>query len=70
MPLYKLKQTAPLDFLKQTHRSYLVNIDNISKIDKTRDPWTISFQGYPNNALISRTYKKDVLEYLEMRMRL
>ncbi len=69
MPLYKLKQISPLNLLKQTHRSYLVNIDNIMKIDKTREPWTISFHDCPHHALISRNYKKDILECLKIHLR-
>lgn len=69
LPLYKLKKCFPLNLLKQTHRSYLVNLDNIIKIDKTREPWTIHFRNCSLHALISRTYKKDVLNCLPIKLK-
>ena len=61
MPLYRLKESLPDSIFLQTHRSFLVNLQNISHIDKQKDPWTISFFGCEEHAFISRSYRHQVM---------
>lgn len=49
----------------QSHRSYLINISNIRKIDKTINSWIIHFYNYETTALVSRNFRKDIQCYLE-----
>ena len=58
VPLYRLKDALPGALFQQTHRSFLVNLKNISHIDKQKDPWTISFFGYKEHAFISRSFRQ------------
>ncbi len=57
VPLYRLKDALPASLFQQTHRSFLVNLKNISHIDKQKDPWTISFFGCKEHAFISRSFR-------------
>ena len=57
VPLYRLKDALPASLFQQTHRSFLVNLKNISRIDKQKDPWNISFLGYQEHAFISRSFR-------------
>lgn len=43
----------------QSHRSYLINLDYIEKVDKTKAVWEVFFHNCSGSALISRNYKKD-----------
>lgn len=61
-PLYRLKDALPAALFQQTHRSFLVNLKNISHIDKQKDPWTISFFGYKEHAFISRSFRHQVMK--------
>lgn len=65
MPLYRIKQDLPSDIFIQTHRSFIVHIENILSIDKTGESWEIAFAGIAEKALISRTYRKDFLHCME-----
>lgn len=62
LPLYRMKETLPPVVFLQTHRSFLVNLKNISHIDKQKDPWTISFFGYKEHAFISRSFRHQVMD--------
>lgn len=62
LPLYKVKENLHCPFIIQTHRSFLVNLHNISQIDKSKSPWEISFFHSGKHAYISRHFKKDFLE--------
>lgn len=48
----------------QTHRSFIVNLNNISYLDKRKNPWEISFGYTEQKAYVGRNYKKAVLEAL------
>lgn len=61
IPLYRLKETLPSELFLQTHRSYLVNLKNISYIDKQKDPWIIDFFDSNEHAFISRSFRHQVL---------
>ncbi|MBM6828089.1 LytTR family transcriptional regulator DNA-binding domain-containing protein [Anaerotignum lactatifermentans] len=62
LPLYKVKEDLNCPFIVQTHRSFLVNLHNISQIDKSKSPWEISFFQSGKHAYISRHFKKSFLE--------
>lgn len=62
VPLYKIKACLDCPFIVQTHRSFLINLHNISLIDKSKSPWEVSFFNSGKHAYISRNYKKDFLE--------
>ena len=64
LPLYRIREILPESFIIQTHRSFIVNLKKISYIDKTKDPWVISFFGSKKTAFISRSFKKDVMQVI------
>lgn len=60
-PLYRIRKLLPeTDFL-QTHRSFIINLKNACFVDKTKEPWVISFPHYDKAAFVSRSYRKEVL---------
>ena len=61
IPLYRLKEVLPAKLFLQTHRSFLVNLKNISHIDKQSDPWTIFFFDSQEYAYISRSFRHQVI---------
>ena len=66
MPLYRILEQLPADAFLQTHRSFLVNLNHISHIDKSRDPWTISFIGSDKVAFVSRSFRHQVIHRLTL----
>ena len=62
--LYRIREVLSEPAFVQTHRSFIVNLKNVSFIDKTKDPWTVSFFGSSKTAFVSRSFKKDVLQTL------
>lgn len=64
LSLYRLKEVLPSPQFIQCHRSYIINLKNISYVDKTGDPWVISFFYSDKTAFVSRTYKKDVMDVI------
>lgn len=60
VPLYRVRERLPASFFVQTHRSFIVNTKNIATIDKSKDPWVVTFFGSQKYAYISRNYKKEV----------
>ncbi len=64
LPLYKIKNALHSDHIMQTHRSFIVNLNNISYLDKRKNPWEISFGYTEQKAYVGRNYKKAVLEAL------
>ena len=60
-PLYRLKETLPADLFLQTHRSYLVNLENISHINKQKDSWVVFFFDSDKHAFISRNFRHQLL---------
>lgn len=57
LPLYRLIEALPSELFLQTHRSFLVNLKNISHIDKQKDPWTVYFFDSDEYAFISRSFR-------------
>ena len=64
IPLYRIRETLSEPYFVQTHRSFIINLKNVSYIDKTKDPWVISFFGSNKKAFVSRSFKKDVLKVI------
>ncbi len=64
LPLYKIKNALHSNHIMQTHRSFIVNLNNISYLDKRKNPWEISFCYTEQKAYVGRNYKKAVLEAL------
>ena len=62
LPLYRMKETLPSSLFLQTHRSFLVNLNSISYIDKQTDPWTIFFFRSEKRAYISRRFRQTFTE--------
>lgn len=60
LPLYRVRELLPPGFFVQTHRSFIVNTNNISYINKSQDPWVISFFDSKEVAYVSRNYKKEI----------
>ena len=62
LPLYRIKEVLPPHLFIQTHRSFLVNLNHISHIDKQTDPWTIFFFQSEKRAYISRNSRQVILK--------
>ena len=62
IPLYRIKEILPSQLFSQTHRSFLVNLNHISHIDKQTDPWTIFFFHSEKRAYISRNSRQTILK--------
>lgn len=61
IPLYRLLEGLPEDTFVQTHRSFIVNLKNAAFIDKSQEPWTISFFGSKQLAFVGRSFKKNIM---------
>lgn len=59
-PLYLVKERLIGTCFVQTHRSFIVNTNNISYIDKTKEPWGIFFFNSDKEAFVSRNHKKEL----------
>ncbi len=64
MTIRKLLDKTKNTSLIQTHRSFIINTENIYKIIKDTEPWVVYFDRYAKTALVSRAYKKIVEENL------
>lgn len=64
LSLKKLYEMINDENVMQSHRSYLVNVKYISKIEKTNDKtaYKIHFYNTKETALIGHNYKKDIME--------
>lgn len=58
LTLNKILQMVQGSTLIKSHRSFIVNIENIEQIDKSQEPWTIKFKNYEKYAFVSRSCKK------------
>lgn len=58
MPLYKIQESLPENIFIRTHRSFIVNVHKISKVDY--ETKRIEFSNSTAYALLSRTYRKTV----------
>ncbi len=65
---FTLKEIETLinnDSFLRCHRSYIINIDNIYKIEKTNSAWEVYFYGCEKTAFISRQNKQLFISALE-----
>ncbi len=62
IPLYRIREALPEPRFIQTHRSFIINLKNVAYIDKTKDPWVISFFNSEQKAFVSRSFKKNVMQ--------
>lgn len=62
IPLYRVRNALPSASFIQAHRSYIINLKNISFIDKTKEPWTVSFFDSEKTAFVSRSFRKELLQ--------
>ncbi|GLC30689.1 LytR/AlgR family response regulator transcription factor [Clostridium omnivorum] len=65
LALNKIKGMLNGTNIIQCHRSYLVNIDYVQKVDKTKSTWDAFFRDYNMKVPVSRSYKKDFEETLK-----
>lgn len=57
LTLVKLKEKLPNEYFIQSHRSFIVNINNISFVNKSHDTWEIHFYNSSSIiALVSRSH--------------
>lgn len=54
-------ELIPDNTLIQSHRSYVINPCNVSRIDKNTNNWTASFYNTDKKASISRSYRQSTL---------
>ena len=62
IPLYRLKEALSDTLFQQSHRSFLVNLSNITHIDKQKDPWTVYFFDSQKCAYLSRSFRHHVMK--------
>lgn len=60
LSLQKILEMVEGSPLIQSHRSFIINTENIRQIDKTHEPWTVEFSNCTKLAFVSRTFKKEV----------
>lgn len=46
----------------QTYRSFIIHLRKVSFVDKTKEPWTISFFDSKLTAFVSRSYRKELMD--------
>lgn len=70
MSIKKILELLPKEVFEQSHRSYIINCNNISTIKKyDRISWGACFNGYKLEALISDNYKDNVTKKIRERIR-
>ncbi|WP_041721275.1 LytR/AlgR family response regulator transcription factor [Alkaliphilus metalliredigens] len=63
MAIKKVIEILPKECFMRTHRSYIVNLKNIHKIEKSeKNSWIIYFEGYFLPVYVSNSCKKEFLE--------
>lgn len=62
-PLYQIQRMFSDRNFVQTHRSFIVNLENISYVDKSKEPWGIFFFNSDKEAFVSRSHKKTLLPF-------
>lgn len=62
LSLKELRTMLPADIFIQCHRSYIVNVNYITRIDKNNYIWEVSFGDYPVKAFVGETYRSTLLE--------
>ena len=64
--LKKLEEVLVGFPLKRCHRSYMVNLDNLTMVKKTGQKMTIVLPNVPEVIPVSKTYQNNFKEYLEI----
>ena len=64
VPLYRILEVLPKETFVQTHRSFIVSLKNTSSIDKSQNPWTISFFGSEQLAFVGRSFKDNIMQII------
>ena len=64
VPLYSILSQLPRNSFIQIHRSFIINLENISYIDKSKEPWIVFFHGSEKIAFVSRSFRQQVIESL------
>jgi len=64
IPLYRILSQLPKNSFIQIHRSFIINLQNISHIDKSQEPWTVFFHGSEKIAFVSRSFRQQMIESL------
>jgi len=59
IPLSKMKEMFEGTNIKQFHRSFLINLDYISKVDKMKSICEVYFKNYEKTAQVSRSFRKE-----------
>lgn len=62
--LKTIKEKLPEDTLLQSHRAFLVNMKYAEKLYHYKDTWALKFKDYDQTALIGRTFKTRIFEYI------
>ncbi|MDD3395103.1 MAG: LytTR family transcriptional regulator DNA-binding domain-containing protein [Anaerotignum sp.] len=62
-PLYQIRSKLTDKNFVQTHRSFIVNLENVSYIDKSKEPWGIFFFNSDKEAFVSRSHKKSLMPF-------
>ncbi|GGD53761.1 LytR/AlgR family response regulator transcription factor [Paenibacillus nasutitermitis] len=62
-PLETYDKLAPMK-LVQAHRSYLINLNRVTRIVKMGETYQVFFGNYPRQALIAKSKMKDIQELL------
>lgn len=58
---HDILKKIPKDTLIQSHRSYIINPNNVTRINKEAKHWIASFYNTDKKAFISRSYMKNAL---------
>lgn len=65
LPFSQIIKILPDNNFMQTHRSYLVNLENINHVIKNDELWYVTFNNCTENALVSRSHRKELKLYFE-----
>ncbi len=59
---HDILEKIPENTLIQSHRSYIINPNNVTRIDRESKHWIVSFYNTDKKAFISRSYKQNALD--------
>ncbi len=60
MTIKKVIEILPKEYFMRTHRSYIVNLENIQQIKKDeKNSWSVYFKKYTLPAYVSNSYKNE-----------
>ena len=64
--LKRLEDVFEIYPIKRCHRSYMVNLNNLSLVKKSGQKMTISLSNISETIPVSKSYQKEFIEYLHM----